>query len=257
VLRQTRRAAGIWRATCVWLLLGALTASRVDAQDAASSVEPAGYRAAIDEGVQEFGAQNYEEARAHFHQAHELLPNARTFRALGMVAYELRSYVECIRNLEGALSSGVKPLTPELKAETERTLARANKLVARFQIDAKPSASRVLVDGLQVELPDGQPLLLQVGDYTLQLEAPGYAPEMRKLSVQGGERDTLTVVFTRKLAMEAPTKPGRRWYKNPWLWGSVGVVLVGAAAGTGIALTRDEKTAHAYGGNADAVLKGP
>lgn len=251
------KAAWGARATCVWLLVLALMAGRAAAQEPAVSAEPAGYRQAIDDAMEEFGAQNYQEARALFHQAHELYPNARTFRALGLVEYELRNYVECIGYLEAALSSSAKPLTAELKADTERMLTRANNLVARVQIDAKPAASRVLVDGTQVEPKAGE-LLLQVGDYTLSLEAPGFAPETRKLSVQGGEQQTLTVIFAHRLADTTPTKSEKRWYKSPWLWGTVGVVVVGAAAaGAGVALARDDKSADAYGGNANTVLKGP
>ena len=238
------------------LVLSAVSGGR--ARAALEDEEPAGYRAAIDEAVQEFSANRFEEARSLFVRAHELYPNARTHRGLGLVEFELRNYGRSIAELEAALASRVKPLSPALRAETERVLARANSFVARVVIEARPTDARVLVDGVLGEVSASGTLVLPVGDHTLELQADGFVSERRRISVTGGEQKTLSVM----LAATALTVPGqdaepRRWYKNPWLWTGVGVVIAGAAVGLGVGLTRDEPPPEPYGGTTNMVLGGP
>jgi hypothetical protein len=63
------------------------------------------------------------------------------------------------------------------------------------------------------------------------------------------------------LSPTTTTQPAQREsrsiVKNPWLWVGIGVVVAGAAAGTAVALTREDGTASASGGSSGAVLKGP
>ncbi|HEX6244879.1 MAG TPA: PEGA domain-containing protein [Polyangiales bacterium] len=254
---EPRRLARLARALCTALLVwSAVSEGRAHA--ASGDEEPAGYRAAIDEAVQEFGANRFEEARSLFARAHELHPNARTHRGLGLVEFELRNYGRSIVELEAALASPVKPLSPALRGETERVLARANSFVARVTIDARPADARVIVDGVLAELPASRTLMLPVGDHTLEVQADGFVAERRRVSVTGGEQKTLSVM----LAASALMLPGqdaepRRWYQSPWLWAGVGVVVAGAAVGLGVGLTRDERTPEPYGGTINMVLGGP
>src|SRR6266704_960888 len=66
--------------------------------------ESAQYRALLEEAVTEYDARHYEEARALFRRAHEVSPNARTLRGIGMASFELREYIEALRSLEGSLA---------------------------------------------------------------------------------------------------------------------------------------------------------
>ena len=70
-------------------LLASLPPLRATAQPSAraSTTE---YEAMITDGLAEFQAQRYAEARALFERAHALSPNARTLRGIGMVAFEMR-----------------------------------------------------------------------------------------------------------------------------------------------------------------------
>src|SRR5437868_2687260 len=68
------------------------------------------YRALLEEAVGEYDARRYEEARALFRRAHDLSPNARTLRGIGMASFELREYVEALRSLEGSLADKRRPL---------------------------------------------------------------------------------------------------------------------------------------------------
>src|SRR3954468_5859705 len=78
----------------------AVAPPRALAQDPAETPQ---YRSLLEEAVAEYDARRYEEARALFRRAHDLSPNARTMRGIGMASFELREYVEALRALEGAL----------------------------------------------------------------------------------------------------------------------------------------------------------
>lgn len=211
--------------------------------------DPPGYAEATAQAVKEFAELHFEEAQALFQRAHELYPNARTYRGLALAEFELRDYVAAVGHFEAALTSSVKPLDAELRADTESMLARANDFVARVRIQTRPSGAQVTVDGIPVERDSGQPFLLQAGDHRLEVQAPGFVTQTRKLDVRGGQMLPLSVVL-------ASAK--RPWYKSPWLWGTLGAVAL-AAAGTSIALTTGGQTVHEQpnGGSADAVLVGP
>jgi tetratricopeptide (TPR) repeat protein len=225
---------------------GWLPLARAEAVDMAMrSDEPAEYRERIDEALREFSVQNYQEARSLFLQAHALVPGARTLRALGLCEYELRDYGETIKYLESALASKIKPLTPELRSETEQLIKRARNFVGRVELETRPERAQLMVDGVKVE--GREPLWLSMGEHTLEVSAPSFGSEKRKLSVKGGEDKRMSIILapaeSKGQADARADKPSseKRWYKSPWLWSSLGVVVLGAGAATAIVLTRDKE----------------
>jgi hypothetical protein len=241
-------------------------ASRVARAQAASSEtstrDPAEYQQVIGRAVREFEAGNYPEARAAFNRAHQLYPNARTHLGLGLTAFELRNYQSSIEHLEQALSSTVKPLNPKLRKSAEDVLVKARDLIGRVTLAVSPNAGRVLVDGVPVALIDGQALVLEVGDHTIEVQTPGYLPERRDLSIVGGEQVQLSVVLSKPeqaagpvaaqseqttLVQPAPRRsddgatPSRRRYKSPWLWIGVGTALVAGGVAAGLLLRPETK----------------
>lgn len=237
---------------------------------AAAKDSPA-YTEAVTLGLSEFEAQNYAEARAHFARAHALYPNARTLRALGMVAFELKRYVECARYLTDALASNERSLEGEKRRQTEKLLERANGYIARFILDIAPDTN-VIVDGVATDLAPGAELALEVGDHLVEFRASGRIASKRPVTVQGGERETLHVTLA---ALDLPGEPtpaqspqratpadrpsSRPAYKSPWLWTALGVLVAGAAAGTAVALTRGgttTRTEEPYTGTGGAPALG-
>jgi hypothetical protein len=251
------------------------------AQGRVDAGEPAAYRATVREALSEYHAKNFPESRALFSEAHRLFPNARTLRGLGMVAFELRSYRESIDYLQQALDSQVKPLDGNLRAETERLLTRAERFVGKLNLSVSPPEAELLIDGNPVKLPDGKPLLLDVGEHAFEFRAEGYTPESRTLYVKGRENETWTVALNKLAPPPAPVaavpapedvareaeaapqerapfvnydyqeRPSRRpVYKNPWLWTSVGVVVVAAViTGVVLATRKDELDSPQVGAN--------
>jgi tetratricopeptide (TPR) repeat protein len=88
--------------------------------------EDSHYRQLIAQAVEEFHASHFVEARALFERAHAISPNARTFRGLGITAFELRRYTLAVRELNAALEDLRNPLPPALREEVSTALARAS-----------------------------------------------------------------------------------------------------------------------------------
>jgi hypothetical protein len=188
--------------TAALALVLAVTAQVAAAQDSGD----AAYRAAIDDAVQEFSAGHWGEARVLFKRAHELSPNARTLRGMGMAAFEMRLYVQAIRELEAALRDTRKPLDGELRAHVQKLIAKASEFVGRVQPAVEPPTAKLLIDGREPVLePDGG-VLLDVGTHVISATLDGYKPSNVRLSVEGGS-DQVVRVPLEPLLTSAPSVP--------------------------------------------------
>lgn len=221
---------------------------------------PAGYKEAITHAVSELEAGNFPEAREEFRRAHAILPNARTLRGLGTVEFELRNYAECVRLLQEALASTVKPLEGQLRAEAEALLKRAQRYLGAVRLVLEPRSASVVVDGTPIELGPEGIVMLEVGAHTLEAKAAGRSSERRVVQVEGGGSTELRISLplpapppeaVAAAAAPAPDpgppdrQPERRpAYKKWWVWTTV--ILVSAAGATAAALlvkrARDDKT---------------
>ena len=221
----------------------------------------------IQEALQEFGAANYVEARILFARASEIKPGARTLRALGFCDYELKHYVEAIKELQAALADTRNALTSEQRVEVTAALLKAQRFVGQLVLETQPVDAAVLLDGRSVQ---GRSWMVDAGDHTLAASAPGHRSSDLKLTVQPG-KETHTRLLLSPLnivpaqaaragevdgsqssqapvastsdAADAPRDSGgggvlTRW----WFWTAVGVVVVGAAVATVVVVNRPEKT---------------
>lgn len=238
------------RAVCLSLLCAWSGLARADSA----------YDEAVAQGLAELEANNYPEAREEFRRAHALFPNARSLRGLGMVEFELRNYGECVRLLEQALTSPVKPLDAKLRAESEALLARARRYLSELRVQTDPSSATLIVDGAETQLGAYGALLLEVGEHSLEFRAPGHAPETRVVRVRGGERTELRVALValgpRKAApaegARADSAPATPVYRKWWLWTALAVVVVAGATTAAVVLTRDDKTNTTAAGSGNA-----
>ncbi|MEY4508339.1 MAG: hypothetical protein RLZZ450_461 [Pseudomonadota bacterium] len=178
---------------------------------ALAAVRPSAVRAQTDgtyeqltqRAVSEVNVGNFEEGHALFLRAHELAPNARTWRGLGLCAFELRSYVEATADLESALVDPNKPLTAEQRTQTRELLERARAFVSRYRVRVTPSSAQVLVDGKPVTLTKGI-LGLDPGPHVVLVRARGHAEQRLELRVGAGVEDELNI----ELAATDPSRDG-------------------------------------------------
>ena len=213
---------------------------------ASEGAEDPAYRRAIKEGLAEFAALHFEEARSLFRRAHEITPNARTFRGIGMTSFELRDYVSAVRNLSAALKDSRKPLSAEQRKNAQDLLERSRMLVDVYSLTVLPRNARVLIDGRAPELDAEGTLLLGVGLHNLEVSSPGMIMRSIPINARGGERKELSVTLERAFVANAqPTdgvgiqqgsqaKPTRKVASNrtATLWllagGGAGLLAIGA-----------------------------
>lgn len=148
------------------------------------------YQRLVGAAVAEFNSEQWGEARALFRQAHELSPNARTSRGIGLTSFELGDYVSALRALRAAAADARRPLTPRQRADAERLVERALRFVGVFELEM-PERASITVDERPVERePDGT-LVLGLGSHTFVVSRAGRDNERQVVVVQGGERRTL------------------------------------------------------------------
>lgn len=193
-----------------WLLAAFLVlgqASGVQAEPpqrrpAGATAEPE-VKTILREAVQEFDLGNWTEARALFERAHELQPTARTFRAIGLSAFEEKSYAAAVWNLSQSLTDNRNPLDAGQRSKVEDVLRRARGFVAEYKLELKPAAAQLTVDGRKPTLLEGK-LLLDPGDRLIQLSAPGHQSSERHVSARPNENGFLHIALSPEVVAQAP-----------------------------------------------------
>jgi hypothetical protein len=168
--------------------------------------DPSEYESTIKRAVTEFDLAHWEEAGVLFHRAHELNPNARTWRGMGLCAFELRKYVEATANLEAALVDPRKPLTAKQRSETQKVIDQARQFVSIYRVRVRPPDAEVIVDGRRQTLREEQ-LFLDPGPHTVLVRAPGYAERREALRTDAGVRDELAIELEVSEPLQEPARP--------------------------------------------------
>jgi hypothetical protein len=182
------------------LAIGPAAAAQEAPAGPAPAVDEQAYRSTIDEAVREFAGGHWEEARALFKRAHELSPNARTLRGMGKAAFELRMYVQAVRELDAAQRDTRKPLDDAMRAEVQGLIQKANEFVGRVRLTLEPPAAKLLVDGKEPQLePDGS-LLLDLGTHVFGATADGFKPTNLRLNIEGASDQRVRVQLEPLLA---------------------------------------------------------
>jgi hypothetical protein len=203
----SRARGGIFASALLFCALAFSSRSPVAQAKADSATEASEYRELIEQALSEFKHKNWPEARVLFRRAHELSPNARTLRGMGVVSYEMRDYVHAVLELSAALVDARQPLTDAQRKECETLLGRSRTFVGAFALKLEPSSADVTLDGAPLVRDKDERVLVPFGEHTLRAVAPGFQDSTSKLAVQGGEQGELRIVLYRPqaVASAAPT----------------------------------------------------
>jgi hypothetical protein len=188
------------RCLCAHVVLSLILASSTafaQAEGASILDADARYRSALKEALAEYDANHFEEARILFRRAHEINPNARTLRSIGMASFELRDYVAAVRALSAALVETRKSLSSVQRSHARGLLERSRMYVDIYTLKVSPPDARVLIDG---RAPDAEPdgtVLLGFGSHTLEASKPGFVLRTLVVDVRGGERKDLVISLER------------------------------------------------------------
>ena len=237
-------AHGIAFALAAFSLAMFLPISRAAARGATDAGDDPAYRKLVEEGLAEYDARHFEEARSLFRRAHEISPNARTFRGIGMTSFELRDYVSAVHNLGAALKDERKPLSAEQRERTRELLDRSRIFVDVYTLTVSPQNARVLVDGRAPEYEADGTLMFGFGSHTVEVRARDMVTRTLPISVKGGEKKELSVTLepvvvapaaTAETAPVAAVEPLHPAVSNvgavAWLIAGGGAALLSGGAG--------------------------
>ena len=198
---------GLWAHVVLSFMLAG-SADFAQAEESSTDAD-ARYRSALKEALAEYDASHFEEARILFRRAHDINPNARTLRSIGMASFELRDYVSAMRALSAALVETRKPLSLDQRTHAQGLLERSRMYVDIYTLKISPADARVLIDG---RAPDSEPdgtVLLGFGSHNLEVSKPGFELRALVVDVHGGERKDLAVTLERNPAPGVrPGAPG-------------------------------------------------
>lgn len=190
----------LWALGCTSLLALGPVRSLAQGGDGASE---AGYKELIEQALVEFQHKNWPEARVLFTRAHELNPNARTLRGIGVVSFEMRDYPSAVVNLAAALEDKRQPLTDTQRKQCESLLTRARTYVGVYTVKVDPPDAKLTLDGGDPTFDEAGKLLVPFGEHELSGSAPGRATTLVRLTVQGGERGEVTLSLPPEAAPSA------------------------------------------------------
>ncbi|HEX7506830.1 MAG TPA: tetratricopeptide repeat protein [Polyangia bacterium] len=185
---------------CAYVVLSLILASSTafaQAEGASILDADARYRSALKEALAEYDANHFEEARILFRRAHEINPNARTLRSIGMASFELRDYVAAVRALSAALVETRKSLSPDQRSHAKGLLERSRMYVDIYSLKISPPDARVLIDGRAPDAESDGTVLLGFGSHTLEASKPGFVLRTLVVDVRGGERKDLIISLER------------------------------------------------------------
>jgi tetratricopeptide (TPR) repeat protein len=185
------------RARCVVALL--LLAAWNTAPAGAQSEES--YGETIKHAVAEYESGNWAEAHTLFARAHELNPNARTWRGQGLASFESRHYLVAIEELGKSLADTRKALNAAQRREVESVLARAQQFLAVYRVSLDPPDAELRVDS-QIARLEGDELRLDPGEYAVVVRALGYQEHRTTLRAEAGTRAALPVVLVSHAQIE-------------------------------------------------------
>ena len=144
---------------------------------------------------------NYGGALAEFEEAYRLKPGAGSLQNIALSQKGLFRYAESAASLEQLLARHAGELSEGERKAVDEALAELRGLIASIKLRVQPENARILLDGRPLTGSDlALPIVLNVGEHALSVDAPGYAPERRVLRLAGGQREVPVDVELRCVA---------------------------------------------------------
>lgn len=133
---------------------------------------------------------NYGGALAEFEEAYRLKPGVGSLQNVALSQKGLFRYAEAAATLEQLLARHGTELSEGERKAVDDALTELKGLIATVKLKIVPETARVLLDGKNLSAAEwAAPLVLNVGEHTLSVDAPGYSPERRLLRIAGGQRE--------------------------------------------------------------------
>ncbi len=170
-----------------------LSAAAGTAPSVAWAQNPSEARVAFQEGVQNFGARRFAEALVSFQRAYRIRPHPSVMVNIANCYLALEQPLEAISWFERYLhdASGV---TPEQRAQIERTVAEARQRLATLNIQAIPPGVEVYIDGTSIGVaPLRGPREVAAGPHVIEARASNGASAQYQARLDPGRSLTITL----------------------------------------------------------------
>jgi hypothetical protein len=124
------------------------------------------------------------EALAVFQQAYDLTHSPRATAQLGLAYQALGRWEMAAPLVEKALQSPGDPWIKKYLQQLQDTFSLIKQHLARIELTGEPAGAEVVVNGTVAgHLPLSGPLPVSIGTVDLQVRAPGYRDDIRKLNL--------------------------------------------------------------------------
>jgi hypothetical protein len=187
------------------LVVGILFARELMSQ---SSVEEA--KLHYKQGVALFKEENYKMALAEFLKSNELNPNWKLKLNIGICYFNLNRFVQAQDVITEYIEEGGDQLEDAKRDQAEELLEKISKLLAQVKVDTNVEGATVFLDDKEVATtPMSKPIVLESGLYKIRIEAEGYKPYVKDISVAGGDQKVLDVSLVKKKSAAVTEEEGK------------------------------------------------
>jgi hypothetical protein len=157
----------------------------------------------FEQAVQDYDARRFDQALANFQEAFRLRPHPLVNVNIANCYDKLGKPLLAIFHFERFVEA--KAGTPAQQAEVSAALVRLRKQVGTLVLRVTPDGALVIIDREQQRrAPVIEPMQLQAGEHTLEVQLEGYAPIERKVIVTGGATFELDIALERTHAEPPP-----------------------------------------------------
>lgn len=234
------------------------------AQGGAEAAEPF-----IKRGVALRRSGNDVAALREFQRAWEISQTPRTSAQMGLCQQALGQWAPAQARLLEALAAKDDAWIARNRSALEKALASAREHIGHLGIMGDPAGAEVLIGGHLVgTFPLRDPVAVSEGMVDVEVRAPNFQHGMRSVKVDAGQFVELVVRLTPKnpvvqqpVAFNPSAEDGAKhtetapdpaiagqvepsssdepkaFYRSPWVWGAIGVLVVGAVVAGALAMS--------------------
>lgn len=151
------------------------------------------------QGVAFFKEGNYKMALAEFLKSDELKSNWKLKLNIGICYYNLNRFIKAKNVLIEYLDEGGGEVSEDKKDKANDLLEKISKVLADVKIETNVENATVYVDDKEIaQTPMKKPFTLKSGLYSIRIEADGYKPYVKDISLAGGDSKVLDVTLIKK-----------------------------------------------------------
>lgn len=217
---------------------------------------------AFEQGVKTFQAGRISEALSYFRESYNLLPRAAPLYNIAQCELGLDHPIEALDALRMYAASGGTSPVNEFFREAEQK-------IAKLRLKIEPPDALVRIDGKEAEKGASE-WRLNPGVHTLEIQAPGYTPLSKRLDLERGSSQELSLALEPIVtpaasssaepvssAPAAPIAPAKR-QRSGAFWGAttVSAALLLTGTVTGVIALRNASIYNSQApGHKDASLR--